>query len=276
MPSQRGSEIIQKATRTGSAAVIGVFDSGLGGLSVLTEIRRVMPSVDLIYLADRARAPYGPRSLDEVREIAHEVAGWLLKRPVETIVIACNTASAAALDSLRMDFEHVSFVGMEPAVKPAAISTNSGVIGVLATEATFQGRLFRSVVSRHAGQSRVVERACPTWVDLVESGQVDGPAVEAAVRDGIQPLLEQGADPLVIGCTHFSFLKPIISRVAGETIRLIDPAPAVAAQTARVSKHQDESGRLTLVTSGSTEEFAQLAWSVAGVKTSQPVLPFPS
>lgn len=276
MPSQRGSEIIQKTTRAPSAAVIGVFDSGLGGLSVLTEIRKAMPSVDVIYLADRARAPYGPRSLDEVREIAHDVATWLLERPVETIVIACNTASAAALDSLRMDFEHVSFVGMEPAVKPAAISTNSGIIGVLATEATFQGRLFRSVVSRHAGRSRVVERACPTWVDLVERGQVDGPEVEAAVRDGIELLLEQGADPLVIGCTHFSFLKPVISRVAGKAIRLIDPAPAVAAQTARVSKHQDESGRLTLVASGSTEEFARLAWSVAGVKTSQPVLPFPS
>lgn len=276
MPSQRGSEIIHTATRTRSVALIGVFDSGLGGLSVLTEIRRAMPSVDLIYLADRARAPYGPRSLDEVRKISHEVAGWLLDRPVETIVIACNTASAAALDSLRAEFEHVSFVGMEPAVKPAAVSTNSGVIGVLATEATFQGRLFRSVVSRHAGATRVVERACPTWVDLVERGQVEGPLVETAVREGVIPLLDEGANPLVIGCTHFSFLKPVITRVTGGAIRLIDPGAAVAAQTARVSPHQDESGRLTLVASGNTEEFAELAWTVAGVKTSQRVLPFPS
>ena len=276
MPSQRGSEIIQTETRTGGVAMIGVFDSGLGGLSVLTEIRRAMTSVDLIYLADRARAPYGPRTLDEVREISHEIAGWLVESAVETIVIACNTASAAALDSLRVDFADVSFVGMEPAVKPAAISTESGVIGVLATEATFQGRLFRSVVSRHAGASRVIERACPSWVDLVERGLVDGTQVERAVREGVEPLLDEGADALVIGCTHFSFLKPVITRVTGGAIRLIDPAPAVAAQTARVSRHQGESGRLTLVASGDTEEFAGLAWSVAGVKTSRPVLPFPS
>jgi glutamate racemase len=276
MPCQSGSEIIQTASRNGSLAVIGVFDSGLGGLSVLTEIRRAMPSVDLIYLADRARAPYGPRSLDEVREISHELAGWLVDRPVETIVIACNTASAAALETLRVDFRDVSFVGMEPAVKPAAISTQSGVIGVLATAATFQGRLFRSVVSRYAGESRVVERACPDWVDLVEQGQIDGPLVEEAIRECVEPLLEEGADPLVIGCTHFSFLKPAITRVTGKRARVIDPGPAVAAQAARVTRHPDGSGRLTLVASGDTEEFARLAWSVAGVKTGEPVLPFPS
>lgn len=256
--------------------MIGVFDSGLGGLSVLTEIRKLLPSVDLIYVADRARAPYGPRSLSDVREISHEVVAWLLQHPVDTIVVACNTASAAALDSLRADFTRVPFVGMEPAVKPAAGSTTSGVIGVLATEATFQGRLFRSVVSRHAGTSRVLERACPRWVELVEQGQVDGPLVEQAVRDEIEPLLEQGVDPLVIGCTHFSFLQPVIARIAGDSIRVIDPAPAVAAQTARVAGSRAESSHLKLVASGNTEEFSRLASTVAGVKTTQPVLPFPS
>lgn len=276
MPFHRGSDSIPTANGTESIGMIGVFDSGLGGLSVLTEIRRVMPSVDLIYVADRANAPYGCRSLAEVREISHRVADWLAQFPVETIVIACNTASAAALDTLRDGFQGVSFVGMEPAVKPAALATRSGIIGVLATEATFQGRLFRSVVDRHAGASRVVERACPNWVDLVERGMIDGPLVEKSVRAEVEPLLDQGADPLVIGCTHFSFLKPVITRVAGEAIRLIDPAPAVAAQTARISKHQNGSGSLILAASGNTNEFARLASSVAGVKTRQSVLPFGS
>lgn len=235
-----------------------------------------MPAVDLIYVADRARAPYGPRSLDEVRDISLEIAAWLLEYPVDTIVVGCNTASAAALESLRAEFKQVPFVGMEPAVKPAAASTTSGVIGVLATEATFQGRLFRTVVSRHAGASRVVERVCPRWVDLVEQGQVHGPLVEEAVRREIEPLLEEGADPLVIGCTHFSFLKPVITKVAGEGVRIIDPAPAVAAQTARIAQSHDESGHLTLAASGNTEEFCRLVSNVARIETGQPVLPFPS
>lgn len=256
--------------------MIGVFDSGLGGLSVLTEIRRSLPSADLLYVADRARAPYGSRSLDEVKELSHEVAGWLLARSAETIVVACNTASAAALDSLRATFDQIPFVGMEPAVKPAASNTASGIIGVLATQATFQGRLFRSVVSRHAGASRVLERVCHQWVELVEKGQVDGPEVEEAVRLEVEPLLAVGADTLVIGCTHFAFLEPVIRRVAGETVRIVDPAPAVAAQTARLCRVEHGSGRLTLAASDDTEEFARLAWAIAGVKTTQPVLPFPS
>ena len=276
MPCQRASETIQTTIGTASPTVIGVFDSGLGGLSVLSEIRRVMPSVDLIYVADRVRAPYGSRSLDEVRAISHEIAAWLLGRPVDTVVVACNTASAAALETLRTEFDQVRFVGMEPAVKPAAGATKSGVIGVLATQATFQGRLFRSVVSRHAGQSLVVQRACPRWVELVEQGQVDGPVVEQAVRADIEPLLEEGADRLVIGCTHFSFLVPVILRVAGPEIRVVDPARAVAAQTSRIARSRHESGRLTLVASGSRAEFSRLALEVAGVETGQPVLPFPS
>lgn len=275
MRLQRGIETIHRCDPDRREPVIGVFDSGLGGLYVLSEIRRAIPPADLLYVADRARAPYGLRSLDEVREMSHEVADWLIGRGVDTVVVACNTASAAALDSLRSRFHHVSFVGMEPAVKPAAGNTRTGVIGVLATAATFQGELFRSVVDRHAGTSRVIERACPRWVDFVEQGETSGRTVEQVVRSDIESLIEQGADMLVIGCTHFSFLKPVIRAVAGEAIEIVDPASAVAAQTARVAGDQRGSGTTTWASSGDRGEFARLARSVAGIKTGRPVLPFP-
>lgn len=256
--------------------MIGVFDSGVGGLSVLTEIVALAPRADLTYVADRARAPYGPKTLGTVREMSHEIVDWLVNRSAETIVVACNTASAAALESLRIAHPGLAFVGMEPAVKPAAASTRSGVIGVLATEATFQGRLFRSLVSRYGGSAQVLTRACPHWVELVEAGQLSGPVVEQAVRDELESLLAQGSDLLVLGCTHFSFLKPVIQSVAGPDVRIVDPAPSVAAQTLRVTPHIDGAGRVLMAASGDIEEFSRLASAVAGVKATGPVLPFPS
>lgn len=254
---------------------IGVFDSGLGGLSVLSRIREILPHANLLYVADRARAPYGSRSLESVKEMSHEIVEWLIARGAGTIVVACNTASAAALDSLRAAFVNIPFVGMEPAVKPAARDTPTGVIGVLATEATFQGRLFRSVVDRHAGGSKVIARACPRWVELVEEGHLSGPVVEEAVRLEIEPLLAAGANPLVLGCTHFTFLAPVISRLAGG-VGIIDPSAAVAAQTSRVAGPIPGTSRTILAASGDIGEFATLAWEVAGIKALDPVLPFPS
>src|SRR5262245_26638129 len=141
--------------------MIGVFDSGVGGLSVLVEIRRRLPSADLLYFADQGRAPYGVRTLDEVARMSTEGTGWLRERGAEVITIACNTASAAALHDLRARHPAVPFVGMEPAVKPAALNTSNGVIGVVATAATFQGELFASVVQRHASGATVLTMACP-------------------------------------------------------------------------------------------------------------------
>lgn len=278
MGRQRVSETIDswRSPSKQVLEVIGVFDSGVGGLAVLTEIRKALPEADLTYVADRARAPYGSRSLAEVQAMSSEVAAWLVGRSASTIVIACNTASAAALESLRMEHPQVSFVGMEPAVKPAASSTSSGVIGVLATAATFQGRLFRSVVERYAGAARVLARACPGWVELVEDGRVAGRFVEDAVRAEVDPLINQGADLLVIGCTHFSFLVPVIRDVCGDRIGIVDPSPAVAAQTGRVAIETTGSGGLTLAASGDIEEFARLAHNLAGVRSSRAVLPFPS
>jgi glutamate racemase len=198
--------------------MIGVFDSGVGGLSVLTEIRRLLPSADLLYFADQGRAPYGVRSLEEVAAMSGEVTQWLLERDAELITIACNTASAASLHQLRARHPGVPFVGMEPAVKPAALNSSRGIIGVLATAATFQGELFASVVQRHASGATVLTRACPTWVELVEGGEIDGPETRRQVEDCLAGLLDDGADTLVLGCTHFSFLVPVIEEVAGPRV----------------------------------------------------------
>jgi glutamate racemase len=252
--------------------MIGVFDSGVGGLSVLTEIQRELPHADLIYFADQARAPYGVRSLEEVAALAGQVSDWLLDRGATTITIACNTASAAALHHLRSMHPDVAFVGMEPAVKPAALTTATGVIGVLATAATFQGELFASVVQRHADGVKVLTRACPSWVDLVEKANVDGAKAQRQVERCLRPLLRAGADTIVLGCTHFGFLTRVIERIAGPGVRIVDPAPAVARQVSRVVATPVESGRLVLATSGDPYRFEQLANDIAGIETNEPVL----
>jgi glutamate racemase len=252
--------------------MIGVFDSGVGGLSVLNEIRLEMPSADLLYLADQARAPYGVRTLAEVADMTDEAARWLLDRGATTITVACNTASAAALHALRADHPDVTFVGMEPAVKPAVVSSSTGVIGVLATAATFQGELFASVLQRHATGATVLTRACPTWVELVERAEVHGPEARRQVTACLAPILDGGADTLVLGCTHFPFLVPLIEDIAGPGVRIVDPAPAVARQVRRVASDAKGSGRLTLATSGDPERFRQVARELGGIETSEPVL----
>jgi glutamate racemase len=252
--------------------MIGVFDSGVGGLGVLAEIRKTIPQADLIYLADQARAPYGVRDLEELATITAQVSRWLMERGATTIAIACNTASAAALHPLRSMYPGFPFVGMEPAVKPAALTTSSGVIGVLATAATFQGELFASVVQRHAGGVQVLARACPEWVAMVEEGKVDGPETRSKVESCLRPLLDSGADTLVLGCTHFAFLTRVIGAVAGEGVTVVDPAPAVARQVGRVARGQSGSGRLILATSGDPDRFDRLAQALAGITASEPVL----
>jgi glutamate racemase len=254
--------------------MIGMFDSGVGGLSVLREARAILPEADFVYVADRGRAPYGSRPLAEVQRFSREIAAWLLERGCTTLVVACNTASAAALDDLRLEIAGVPIVGMEPAVKPAVAATGSGVVGVFATAATFQGRLFESVVSRFGRDADVITRACPEWVGLVEAGLVAGPEVESAVRVCLQPVLEAGADALVLGCTHFSFLAGAIRAVAGPGVAIIDPAPAVAMQVGRVAADTSGSGALAMAASGDVDLFVDLARRLAGI-TADRVDPFP-
>lgn len=215
-------------------APVGIFDSGVGGLSVLVELARQLPRQPLIYVADQANTPYGQRELPEIRALSEGIARFLLDQGAQVVVLACNTASAAALHWLRDQVPGVPFVGMEPAVKPAAARSTTGRVGVIATRATFQGELFAGLVARYARDVTVHTQVCPELVLLVEAGELDGPRVRAAVEKCVAPMLNQGIDELVLGCTHYPFLLPIIRDVVGPGVEVIDPAPAVARQAGRI------------------------------------------
>jgi glutamate racemase len=246
---------------------VALLDSGVGGLSILREVRRQLPHEDALYFADQAHVPYGPREADEIRRFARGITRFFLARKAKVIVVACNAASAASLYHLRETFE-VPFVGMEPAVKPAAARTSSGAIGVITTEATFQGELFASVVERFAEGVRVVTQVCPDFVTLVEDGQLDTPAVRRAAQAYLQPLIDAGVDQLVLGCTHFPFLIPVLAAVVGPSVEIVDPGPAVARQAARViaeARHAPaHQGRVTYFTSGDADRFYRLAARLVG------------
>lgn len=213
---------------------IGVFDSGVGGLSVLRAIRELLPDQPLVYVADQAHVPYGPRPLEEVRAFADGITRYLMAEGAQIIVVACNAASAAALYTLRQTYVEIPFVGMEPAVKPAAERTHSGVVGVLATPATFQGALYASVVERFAQGVTVLQHTCPGLVAQIEAGRLDSPEARAILEDALQPMLAQGIDTVVLGCTHYPFVIPLIQEIVGPGVRVVDPAPAVARQVGRV------------------------------------------
>jgi glutamate racemase len=221
-------------------ATIGIFDSGVGGLSVLREIRKQLPDARLIFLADQAHVPYGPRSLEQVREFAEGITRYLLSENAKLIVVACNAASAAALHHLRQMFPEVPFVGMEPAVKPAVEHTHSGKVGVLATPATFQGALYASVLERFAQGVIILQDTCPGLVAQIEAGELDTPATRQILERALRPMLAQGIDTVVLGCTHYPFVIPVIKEIVGKTVRVIDPAPAVARQVARVLEAHDK------------------------------------
>lgn len=233
---------------------IGIFDSGVGGLGVLAEIRTLLHSADLIYVADQAFAPYGERGLEAVRKRAFAISDHLIAEGATTVVVACNSASAAALHALRARSPSVSFVGMEPAVKPAAGATRRGTIGVLATEATFQGELFASVVDRHARSVSVVARACPGLAAAIE----EGADVDDLVRRYTRDVVGRGADTIVLGCTHYSFVADLIRSEAGVGVQVIDPAGAVARRTVHVRDGRDVSGSGTTLclTTGSEGRFS--------------------
>jgi glutamate racemase len=217
-----------------SPAAIGVFDSGVGGLSVLREIRKQLPCYPILYLADQGHVPYGPRTKEEVRAFAEGITRFLLDAGAQVIVVACNAASAAALQTLRATFPDVPFVGMEPAVKPAAATTRSGVVGVLATPVTFQGALYASVVDRFARSITVLQDTCPGLVGQIEAGRLASPETRAILENALRPMLAQGVDTVVMGCTHYPFVIPLIEEIAGPGVQVIDPAPAVARQVGRV------------------------------------------
>jgi glutamate racemase len=213
---------------------VGIFDSGIGGLTVLRAIHQLMPEEPLLYLADQAHVPYGPRPMLEVRQFSEEITRYLLEQGCRLIVVACNAASAAALKYLRHTFPETPFVGMEPAVKPAAEHTRSGVVGVLATPATFQGELYASVVERFGKDVKLLQHTCPGLVTQIENGGLDTKETYQILEDALRPMLEQGIDTVVLGCTHYPFVIPLIQRITGPAVRVIDPAPAVARQVQRL------------------------------------------
>lgn len=215
-------------------ACVGIFDSGSGGLSVLKEILRLLPGERYVYYSDNAYCPYGGKGRDYVIDRSKFITEELLKRGVDIIVVACNTATSAAISTLRKSWPNTPFVGMEPAVKPAAKMSKSGVIGVLATEGTLKGEKYRLSKDNYASGVKVVEGVGRGFVELVESGQVSGLEVEKIVSSSLMPLLNAGADVIVLGCTHYPFLLPVMKRIAGEGVTFIDPAPAVARRVVSV------------------------------------------
>lgn len=210
------------------------MDSGVGGLAVWREFVRLAPNVPTLYVADQAHVPYGPRSPEEIRRFAGAITRFMLDRGARLIVVASHTISAAALWPLREAFPEVPFVGIEPAVKPAVAQTRTGVIGVLGTLGTLNGPLMARVVERFAQETQVIPRVCSGWVEQVEAGLLEGEEAEALVRQHLDPVLQTGADVLVLACTHYTFLAPLIRRLIGPGRALIDPTPAVARRAVEI------------------------------------------
>lgn len=233
---------------------IGVFDSGEGGLSVLKEITRLLPEAEYVYYSDNAHCPYGEKSPEYIQDRARAITERLLKEGADVIVVACNTATAAAISVLRSEYsdassqdvrdrvqkltggrhDHICFIGMEPAVKPAALGTRTGVVGVLATAGTLKGSKYLKTKESVDDQVNVFEHVGRGFVELVEEGRLSGSEAEDVVKASLGPLLSAGADIIVLGCTHYPFLLPVLQKVAGPDIRFIDPAPAVARQLVHV------------------------------------------
>src|SRR4051812_39566888 len=230
---------------------IGVFDSGVGGLSVLRAIRNALPREHLFYVADSGFAPYGDRPGEFIRQRAERIVDFFTGVGAKAIVVACNTATAVAIHALRARFT-IPIIAMEPAVKPAAGMTRSGVIGILATTQTLASENFARLVDTHGKGVRVLMQPCPGLVEQVEKAELDGPATQAIIARYVQPLLDQGADTLVLGCSHFAFLGPAISIVAGPEVFLVDPAVAVARELHRRLEHSE---LLTQDSRAGTEQF---------------------
>lgn len=214
---------------------IGVYDSGIGGLSVWKELYALMPEQDYIYVADTAHCPYGDKSIEYVKERADRVVSFLLKQGADMVVVACNTATAAAISYLRHKYD-IPFVGMEPAVKPAVLLSKTRVVGVLATSNTFKGRLYRDTVMRCASDVELVEVPGRGLVEAVENGDVPGTLIKKYVNE----MLAKGVDTIVLGCTHFPFLQAYIAAEAGPDVQIINPAPAVAVQAMRIAGLADD------------------------------------
>ena len=233
---------------------IGVFDSGVGGLSVLRTIHELLPNLEIIFFADQAHVPYGRRQLDEIRIFSQQIASFLLERDIDLLVVACNTASAAALKSLRRQFPSLPIVGMEPAVKPASEQTLTKAVGVLATPATFQGELYQSLVQKYGEGLQIFQDTCPGLLEEIEAGNLSGERTRNILKNALHPMIKKNVDTIVLGCTHYPFVLEGIREIAGKSIQVIDPAPAVARRV-QVLLDQYFKNRIKVSSSGSLQFF---------------------
>lgn len=238
---------------------VGFFDSGVGGLCILEAFKRICPCESTVYVADSANCPYGSRTAEEIIALSEASVRKLIERGCKMIVVACNTASAAAIDYLREKYSEIPFVGIEPAIKPAAMASKSGVVGVLATKGTFSGRLYNSTKERFAGSVKVIAVVADEFVELVEAGTLAGEYAEGIVRAKIEPLLAAGCDRIVLGCTHFPHLTPLIAKVAQGRAEIIEPSQAVAAQARRILAER------ALASEGSNPQHVFISTNASGI-----------
>jgi glutamate racemase len=256
---------------------IGVFDSGVGGLSVLRHLRAQLPAEQFIYLADQRHVPYGSRSPQEIIQFSQGITEFFLQLNMKAIVVACNTASAAALSLLRQQFD-LPFVGMEPAVKPAAQQTKSGKVGILATGGTFASDRYARLTAKYAKGVSVWEDPCVGLVPEIEAGRLDSPAVHQILQQALTPMLAAGVDTVVMGCTHYPFVLPVVEQIVGTAVNIIDPAPAIARQTGVVLRQYklladaSQTGNVRYITTGAVEAYARqveqlVEWSGVEVET---------
>lgn len=240
-----------------------MFDSGIGGLSVLVEIHRTLPHEDLLYVADSGHAPYGekPRAVIEARAAA--IVSFLAGQGAKAVVVACNTATSVAVEGLRAQWR-MPIVAIEPAIKPAVATTRSGVVGVLATSQTIASERFARLVARFGAAATVAAQPCAGLVEQVERGELDTPATRTLVEQCVRPLVARGADTLVLGCTHYPFVAPLIQEIAGPGVTILNPAAAVARELERRLMERQllspahEAGRIRCWTSGSTRHLRRL------------------
>ncbi len=247
---------------------IAIFDSGVGGLSVLHHVYTMLPQENILYFADQAHVPYGPRSAEQIQAFCQAITQFLIAQSAKIIVVACNTASAAALAPLRQAFPHIPIVGMEPAVKPAAQQTKKGKVGVLATAVTFQSPRYADLMTRFAQNITVYEDPCLGLVDLIEAGHTHTPQTKALLDRILTPMLAANIDTLVLGCTHYPFVLPLLQEMVGTAVTIIDPAPAIARQTAHLLQQHHllapgiDPRQVRLLTTGKTAALQQFASQV--------------
>ena len=239
---------------------IGVFDSGVGGLWILKHLKAELPGYNYVFFGDQAHVPYGKRGMQEIKSFSEGITKFLISRNCKVIVIACNAASAASLKYLRAKFPEVIFVGMEPAIKKAVEVTDTKKVGVLATPATFQGELYNSIVERFAHDVSIFKDTCEGLVGQIEKGDLDGKGTREILEKALKPMIEKNIDTVVLGCTHYPFVIPMIKEIVGSSVNVIDPTGAIVRQVTRVldeNKLQSESrekSNTQIFTSGKTED----------------------